>query len=339
MQSRLEKMSNRRVDPEITSAKQLNEVYKRLEQSESVKYVIGSMQSIDPEYTRNTFSEGDRVKNQLDEHLTDRCKFRYQGSVTNDTHIKARSDIDLLVILERYHGLEKPQVPKNPYKGNPIEDMSGLRADVINVLQAQFPAVTVDSSGSKSVTLEGGSLRRKIDVVPANWFNTNKYAQNSDEVYRGVEVFDANTHERIPNTPFLHNAIIDAEDQKTNGGIRKAARLMKSLKYDTESINLSSYDIVSIAYQIPTDWVDGTPGHELQVLDSCLRYCEHLVADDEYRNKLKVPDAHRRIFADGHATPEDLVELVHALRGLTNDVLLENARSFKKLADARIEYL
>lgn len=338
MVNRLEKLSNRRLDPEVSSAKLLNEVYRHIEQSESVKYVVGAMQPIDPDYTANTYAEGDRVRDQLDNNLDESCDFHYQGSVTNDTHIKARSDIDLLVIIGKFYTLQKPQVPTHPYKGNPVNDMVGLRANAIGVLQKQFPKVTIDTSGSKSITLEGGSLRRKIDVVPANWYFTNKYAENQNDIYKGVQIFDANTGERIPNTPFLHNALIDLNDKKTRGGIRKAARLMKSLKYDTEEIELSSYDLVSVAYNLPSEWADGTDGLELNILDSCLRFCEYIVTNEEFRNELEVPDGHRKIFAPGHATLDGMGELVYALQELAKDVLQENVRSFTKLAEARIDY-
>ena len=42
--NRLERLQGRRIDPEVIGAKQLNEVYKRISQSDSVKYVLGAMQ-------------------------------------------------------------------------------------------------------------------------------------------------------------------------------------------------------------------------------------------------------------------------------------------------------
>ena len=63
--NRLERLSARRTDPTITSAKLLNEAYRSISQSDSVRYVIGAMQPIDPEYTKNTYAEGERISNQL----------------------------------------------------------------------------------------------------------------------------------------------------------------------------------------------------------------------------------------------------------------------------------
>jgi hypothetical protein len=336
--NRLERLSARRTDPTITSAKLLNEAYRSISQSDSVRYVIGAMQPIDPEYTKNTYAEGERVCNQLQKRLSEKCDYEYQGSVTNDTHIKARSDIDILVLTKKYETLEDPQVPSNPYKGNPIQDLIDLRAESISSLESAFPEATVDSSGAKSVAIEGGSLRRKIDVVPSNWFNTNKYAEKKQQMYRGVQILDAKNKTRLKNTPFLHNAWIAHKDGNTNGGLRKAARLMKSLKYDTESIDLSSYDIVSIAFNIPEADLNLPKNMELAILDSCHNFCMELQNNSYKRGALDVPDGHRKIFTDGHATLNGLNQLTSALGDLVNDVLRENARSFRKLAEARVDY-
>lgn len=338
MATRLDRLASRRTDQFVTEAKLLNEAYRHIAQSDSVRYVIGSMQPIDPEYTKNTFAQGDRVRNQLENRLNDKCEYEYQGSVTNGTHIKARSDIDLLVLTGKFYTLEKPQEPSSPYKGNPLQDLVDLRSDAIVSLDAAFPEATVDSSGAKSISLEGGSLRRKIDVVPSNWFNTNRYKETEQKMYRGVQILDAKKMERLDNTPFLHNAWIDHKDNQTNGGLRKAARLMKSLKYDTEAIDLSSYDLVSIAFRIPNGDLNVPKGQELSLLNSCYSFCVSLQQNAVLRNSLNVPDGHRRIFSEGHATLDGLNQLTAALGELISDVLRENQRSFRKLAEARVEY-
>lgn len=338
MASRLERLSARRVDPDVQQAKLINEAYRSLSQSESVRYVIGSMQPIDPDYTKNTYVQGERVINQLKSRLQSKCEYEYQGSVTNDTHIKARSDIDVLVITEKFYTLEAPQQPPSPYKGDPLQDLLDLRIDAISSLEDAFPEANVDSSGAKSISIEGGSLRRKIDVVPSNWFNTNKYKETGLKIYRGVQILDARKKVRLRNTPFLHNARIEQKDKDAYGGLRKAARLMKSLKYDSDSIDLSSYDIVSLAYSMDAGDLSIPQGLELSLLSFCLSFCKTLQVDDALRSGLSVPDGHRKIFADGHATLKGLNQLTEELQRLADDVLRENARSFRKLAEARVEY-
>ena len=84
MKNRIDRLNGRRTDPDVSTAKLHNEFYTGLEESESVRYVVGSMQPIDPDYTANTYAEGDRVKSQLHNNLDESCVFRYQGSVTNE---------------------------------------------------------------------------------------------------------------------------------------------------------------------------------------------------------------------------------------------------------------
>jgi len=340
MATRLDRLGARRIDPTVPTVleKSMREGWRTINQSDSVKYVVGAMQPIDAEYTKNTYAQGDRVKNQLEKNLSEKCEYEYQGSTTNDTHIKAASDIDLLVITGRYWSLEPPQVANPQYSGNPITDMQGLRSDAIKVLKLAFPQANVDTTGSKSVVLTGGSLTRKVDVVPANWWHTVKYANTNFKIYRGVEIFDSKANVRLPNTPFLHNALVDARDTNTQGSMRKAARLMKSLRYDTESIALSSYDLVSIAYNIPDALLKISKDQPLLILEACRTFASALQQNQVLRDSIKVPDEHRTVFALGHATLDGLSQLLAELEKLTVDVLKENARSFQRLADARVLY-
>ena len=338
MPTRLDRLAARRTDATVANARLLNEVYRRIDQSDSVRYVVGAMQPIDPAYTENTYAQAERVCNQLENRLTIKCDNEYQGSITNDTHIKAQSDIDVLLLIKKFFTVEPPQKPQNPYKGDPIQDLLDLRAEIIEALERGFPEAAVDCSGGKSVSIEGGSLRRKVDVVPANWYDTNLYAEQKVKVYRGVQILDAKKKERLRNTPFLHNAWIDYKDNQTNGGLRKAARLLKSLKYDTDSIDLSSYDLVSIAFNISEGELNMPHGMELALLNSCHSFCTAIDSDESLRTSLMVPDGHRRIFDEGHATKAGLEALVRALSDLVRDVIEENQRSFRKLAEARVEY-
>ena len=338
MATRIDKLHARRIDPSLFTAKLLNESWRSIQQSESVKYVVGAMQPIDPDYTANTFAQGDRVKNQLEKALSPACEYEYQGSTTNDTHIKAASDIDLLVLTGKYWGIQPPQVPTSPYKGDPIQDMATLRSDAEGILRVAFPAATIDTSGCKSISLMGGSLTRKVDVVPANWLQTVKYLETKEKFHRGVEIFDSHAKVRIANTPFLHNQWIEYQDQQTQGGLRKAARLLKSLKYDSDSIELSSYDLVSIAFNISPAAINVPKGHELQILNACHEYVTALSQNQALRESIDVPDRHRKVFAAGHATTKGLGQLKAELDRLSMDVLRENQRSFQKLAEARVAY-
>lgn len=336
---RLDLLEQRRYDQAVRSSL-AGEIYKRMKDSESVRYTIGAMQPIDPEYTKNTFAQGDRVKNQLQERLRTSAEFEYQGSVTTDTHIKAKSDIDLLVIRKGWIWLEPPQVPESPYQGDPAADMRQLRGESVTALNAAFPQASLDDSGSSALKLSGASLSRVVDVVPASWYDTNEYTRTKDKTYRGVKVFNKATGEFIANTPFLHKARIEAKDQATRGGFRKAARLMKSLMYDSDGrLDLSSYNIVGIAYNIADQQLLHPTPRELAILEACFEFCTLLSFNASLRDSLLVPDGSRKVFGDGQgAKIGQLTALIKELSDLRQDVLNENVRSFKKLAEARVEY-
>ena len=74
----------------------LKEVYAGLDEDDAVKYLVGAMEPIDPAYTRKTFEEGDRVKNQIITGLGGNglsAEYEYQGSSVKNTHIRAYSDL------------------------------------------------------------------------------------------------------------------------------------------------------------------------------------------------------------------------------------------------------
>lgn len=334
---RLEQLEARRYDQAV-KASLAGEIYKRMRESESVRYTIGAMQPIDPDYTKNTIEQGERVKNQLKERLSIECDYEFQGSTMTDTHIKARSDIDLLLIRQGWYWVEGASV--SPYSGDAREDMRRLRREATVAMTAAFPQAQLDDTGSTSFKLSGASLSRVVDVVPASWYNTSDYTRTSDKTHRGVKVFNKNTGEFIPNTPFLHKRRIEERDQRTRGGLRRAVRLMKSLRYDSDGrADMSSYNIAGIAYNIPELGLLHEPARELAILEACWEYCQRLSFDLALRDSIRVPDGSRTVFGGGQgATGIQLAALTKELSDLRRDVLTENARSFTKLLEARIAH-
>lgn len=318
------------------------EVYNSLgKEGSAVRYTVGAMARVDPRYTEITYEQGDRVRNQLDRALravNAACDFEYQGSVTNDTHIKSYSDIDLLAITQRFHALEPPQEATQAYEGDPTEDLKEIRLTSCDCLKSAFPKADVDSGGSKSITVSGGSLRRKIDIVPANWYHTNRYAQMQAKRFRAIQVLDVKSGERVKNMPFLHNYLIMTRDERTIGGLRKVIRLMKSLKYDSESIGLSSYDLASIGYNMPESQSMTFPGDEVALLVRLKTYLDSLVVNPARRTEMLVPDESRKVFTPGHATLQGLDELRDEVDDLVEAVRQNLQKSFAKLAEARLAY-
>ena len=336
----LNQMRARRVDAFEKTAT-LNEAYdsdRIRSEGTAVKYAIGAMQPIDKQYTDNTYREGDRVKNQLEKaELV--CEFAYQGSVTSDTHIRAHSDIDLLTLTCKFVTVDATGPVSRPYFGDTVDDLLNLRRESITVLRTRFPEADLDVSGSKSISISGGSLRRKIDVVSSNWRNTLRYEQTGRLVFRGVDVLDCKAHSTIRNLPFLHNERIAEKDGLTNGGLRKAIRLLKSLRYDADKTpRISSYDIAAVAFTMENSALSVFRGEELRLVERCKVCLDKLANDSVYRELLVVPNGTRKIFGPAGATVKGLNELRQEVDRLLYEIQNDLQRSFRNLAAARIEY-
>ncbi|HET6432890.1 hypothetical protein [Dyella sp.] len=343
MSSRLERLQVRRVDPSIKGKTWdqavAMEAFARVADDDAIKYAIGAMQPIDPDYTKNCFVEGDRVKNQLDKGLSTSAEFAYQGSVTNDTHIKAHSDIDLLTLHSAFSTVERPGVPAGPYQGDVFADLKSLRLDATTVLRKVFPEANVDDAPGKAISLTGGSLRRKVDVVIGNWWDTVEYQQLALPDNRGVKIFDSRTGSRIENKPFLHNNRVATRDQNLNGSLRKVIRLLKSLRYDAETeVKISSYDIAAIGYAMPDHLLSVPHGFELRLVEACQTWLLQLASDNALRERLEVPNGMRRIFGADGASTTGLHQLYREVAGLMDDIKRGLSRSFRKLEEARVVY-
>lgn len=320
----------------------LREVYARLGEDDAVKYLVGAMEPIDPAYTQKTFDEGKRVEKQIADGLAREiltAEYEYQGSAVKNTHIRAYSDLDMLVIETRFFTLEPPQQPANPYRGEPIDDLLQIRRICKSTLDSAFPKATVDDSGPRSIKISGGSLSRIVDVVPANWYDTNTYTQTGRKIYRGLQVLNCRIPKREEDQPFIHGALIHEKDTRTLGNTRKVIRLLKSLKYDSEDkVTISSFDIESIVYRMTDAEITLARGLEIQLATSAWLWLKKLEDNATFRESLRVPDEKRLIFADGKATLSQLTALRQELEQLLWDINQGLKRSFRKLHEARIRF-
>ena len=271
---------------------------RRKEFEYATNYAVGAMKAIP---TAPSYEAGDKVKDHLTKKLSTygfNPDFEYQGSVICNTHIKYNSDIDLLVITNKFYTVEKWDESFVEYKGDVIADMQSLRAACYKILQDVYTVPVIDNTGNKSIKIKkGGILRRDIDVVPANWYDTVKYRHDGEKFNRGVQVFNKATGERTTNFPFLNKKLIDDKDKICNGNYRKLVRLAKNLKVDavngSVAKNISSYDIQSLFYHIANSDIKNFS--ELELVRCGADHLHHLMANTEYFRSLLVPDESRLI--------------------------------------------
>lgn len=264
-----------RINPEnFVLRKSFSDELTTISYSEVLTYIRVAMKGVEPEYTQKSKDAGERVKDHLSKKLSD-VTFRYQGSVMTDTHIKGYSDIDLLTISEKFYtydatkvkqilesyeqrakyrqsSIEKmeKEVNTSSYQGNALQDLRQLRLDSEETLDDVYDIC--DTSKPKSIKIKNQSLNREVDVVIANWYDDVSSIINEKGDYRGIQVYNKETHTKgDPDYPFLSIKRINERSSETNGRLKRMIRFLKNVKADSDQdIDLSSFDINAVCYDI-----------------------------------------------------------------------------------------
>ncbi|MGR2944410.1 hypothetical protein ABMX85_03770 [Vibrio vulnificus] len=295
--------------PIFESIQHSAENYELLTESPAVKYTIGAMSQVDPEYTKVSKRTGERVAETLSNLLQTDGKAvvsRMQGSVPLNIHIKGHSDVDMLIITTPVVLVQTPQSPLASYL--PATDLRPM-VDILKELRElcevkltnRYHAVTVDCENSKSIAMEGGSLQRKVDVVPACWFDTIEYQESQNEVHRSVKIYDKKNHQLIGNSPFKHMDLVEQKDVFYSGNLKKLVRLLKNLVADmpdaknAKAKNLSSFDLASIVYSMD-DLLKCSEYTPLLLVDRLLTKLNQFENNPALLASQKVPDESRIIF-------------------------------------------
>jgi hypothetical protein len=297
--NRLSNLESRRTDKVFNKAA-LSESFGQKTIPETVRYVFESMAAIEPAYTAKTYAEAERVKNQIQKGLQNgvEVSFEHQGSVPLNTHIKVHSDLDILVLISNFFSLQSPQIPLFPYKGDAVADLRDLRKNIYTTLSTQFPEAEVDNSKAKAVSICKGSLRRRFDIIVANWYNTNAYTSSNQLRDRGIDIFDSLKNERFEDFPFGHMAMVEAKANRTfNDNFRRLIRFLKSLKMDAEPIvDLSSFMITSVIYHMADGDLAVNNNNSTRLLVNASKHLAKLIDNQVYRQSLPSPNGQEKLF-------------------------------------------
>tara|TARA_R110002050_G_scaffold184688_1_gene318334 strand:+ start:914 stop:1984 length:1071 start_codon:yes stop_codon:yes gene_type:complete len=318
------------------------EAYERRTDREATKYCLGAMQEVDPKYTRISKDEAERVGSQLQIALQTKnipIELELQGSVPLNVHIRGTSDVDLLALHRSFltydpNGSRRYSAAERTTKSY----MQELRKESETILSQRYWSADVDTTGAKSIKLSGGSLARKIDVVPSYWHDTVDYQLYGLQEDRDVCIWDNVAQVPINNKPFKHMAMIDRKDREVNGGARKLIRFLKTVKRDMEKddreVALSSYDIAALMWHCDGGLLQHTIVEELSLIANCDQYLEYLANNLNLARQLTTPDGSRTILED-----EDKVlslrELSSEVSELATDVAMEAQRISIPTADWR----
>ncbi len=289
-------------DLRFADAASRTESYETRAKSDALKYGLGAMQEVDGRYTAICYEDGERVRAQLASGLAEsaiRVTFDYQGSVPLNIHIRGTSDVDLLVLHDEFVTVDPsgPQAHTYSHTGKSvIGEMGRLRSNCEQILPIRFPAATVNCGGSKSIRIEGGSLRRKIDVVPAHWHHTATYQASSRKHDREICILDTSVPTTIGNRPFMHMHCINAKDTLTKGGAKKVIRLLKNLSKDSgRGITLSSYDIAALTWHFDDASLNRPWYLEVALIAETQDHLHRFLQNRPYCEALMVPDQSRKI--------------------------------------------
>lgn len=313
-----------------------SESFEGLQESDSVKYAVGAMAAVDSNYTRISIGEGERVASSLSQSLSREnigVDTRLQGSVGLDVHIKGYSDVDMLVLVGNTILVEEPCVQPSPYPAatdlRPMSTIVGeLRSRAENILTLNFPAVDVNIDGAKSISLEGGSLARKVDIVPATWFHTIAYQTSREAHHLGVRILDKNKSLLITNHPFLNRKLINDADFQVRGNLKRIVRLMKNLQADTVGVgseqikDLNSFDILSIAYDMRAK-LHVASYNQLALVVILKERLSYLVLNKDHCRAMYTPDLSRKVFDDDEAKYTGLIFLYRECKELVDSLAAE----------------
>jgi len=310
--NRIQNLKARRFDPELNKSI-VSGGFARADLPDDLRYLAESMMPIEVSYNMKTLEAAENVRKHLENalDLTFDRQYRTQGSVITGTNIKVYSDIDLLSIIDSYAYVPEDQTPDSPYKGSPTDDILALRSQAVKILKSKYDEV--DDTGSKSISIVNKNLRRKVDIVPAFWYNSQSYQTSSKEFYRGIYMFDKDERKKIRDFPFAHIQNVQEKGNSTNDGSRMGVRLLKNLKADSDGkITLSSFELTSIVHAIPDGSLYFPSVSRFQLARNISEHLAKMIDDSVFRTGITSPN--------GTEKPFSSVAIVAALKTVKSDL-------------------
>ncbi|WP_122559193.1 hypothetical protein [Pseudomonas viridiflava] len=313
----------------ITANRAGMESFEARSTGEWAKYTLGIMQQVDPKYTNNSVAEGERVKNQIRNRIRTGVTFEYQGSVPLNVHIRGVSDIDILVLLSGYLTYDRTGSRASdyyPWTGpGGIDQLVFLRSELEVELKAAFYEAEVDISGDKAIGLSGGSLRRKVDVVPSHWSDSVDYQASQNKRDREVQIFQKKSRTTFCNRPFLHIDEINEKDRRCYGGAKRIIRMLKNLKADSDNpsaISVNSYEIAGLVYHFEDEPISLPAYRELALVAATKQQLDRMIAYKDWTMSLVTPDGIRKII-ESEAKFESLKLLRVEVHDLAKNLAIE----------------
>jgi hypothetical protein len=185
-----------------------------------------------------------------------------QGSYANNTNVRAKSDVDICVMLKDtfYDIYPNGKIRKDYGFSSGTNSFDEFRKDVINALKNKYGAENI-KPGNKSIKMESTSYRVEADAVPAFQYRNYKIINSTDKNYfvEGIK-FYSNTKDEVINYPKEHIVNGKKKNTDTQRRYKRTARIFKRIRHQMiqEGIpvnsGISSFLIESLLYNVPNSY-------------------------------------------------------------------------------------
>lgn len=282
----IENLKGRRYD-EVIRESILSDSFHSTDYSEPVKYVLESMQEIDPSYSYKFFSAFRRTQDLITQQLKKLdilVDVRYLGPHNSETHIELYGGLELLVILKSYD--RKPSLC--------IEELVQC---IIQILDKANAYDVVDYSDKHRIYIQTRKPTASVTIIPAVWINSSLYQNTHLEINRGICEYNFIKKTRRIYLPFLNSARLNSRNRKSGGSLKHLIRFLSSVVRDAElSIDLVHEEIVGVLYNMRLKELAVPSDSYLSLLPNVSQQLQYLINNDEYREKLLSPSRTEYVF-------------------------------------------
>lgn len=306
----VENLKGRRYD-EALKESVLSDAFHQSDHSDCLLYTLESMVEIDPAYAYKVYANSRKIHESISKALKKRgydVDYRYQGALKTYSNILLYGDVEIIVI--------KKNISDKPHR-----DVQTLAMDLMDILTKDPSYKTIDYSDKTRIRITAVKPTCEIDILPSLWVNSAEYVKTKNEIYRGIAEFDFANKKVKKYLPFLNIARINSRDQHTNGNLKAIARLLKTLKADSnERINLKDSEIHAILYNMPEIEFSVPKNKVLSLLPKVAILLDKLSIDTKFFLHLLSPSEKDRVFGGRPEKQQEIRKLSESLNKLIADI-------------------
>lgn len=276
----------------------------------ALRYALESMVEIDHSYSYKVFSITKKIQDSIEAGLAKapvKINFRYDGPIQTDTHITLFGDVTLLALIE-------PQTDK------PWQEIQFLIREIISMMKGLKFVQKSGFSNQHEIAVLTEKPSCRVNIQPAIWINNRSFNETRREIERGICEFRFGEKTKRNYLPFKSIARINAKDDRTNGGLKRMIRLLRTLQSDSETpIHLEAHEINAIVYDIPERQLKFSPNQSLSLLSVVSAQLTRLCSDKKYYEALRAPSEQEIVFGS-KPKQKEVEKLKSRLDNLMNDL-------------------